>query len=683
MTWRSRERDERGTVGIVIGLVLCFVVVPLAALVIDIGSQRVARTDAQGVADLVALDMARQLGRTPQAPPGAAEARDRVLARMCSGADDLAGCRASLLDPGGSDVRVALQLGYLDPTGAVPFSSRQDRGCAALRSGTTPSPSTSQGREALGYDTGLLPYFSFADQSTTLARPNAVLVTVATTTRFVFGAARGPVCRSAIATPYSMVPGVVVPPTPSGSPTTTATPPRVTAPIACYDVGSFALAARAGDATLVNALVGRLAGQSPIIGDTTKVTALGYSGLATAQVDLARLSAALGLGGTRDLATASVTATRLFDAVRQSLVGTASASDLETLRVLAEQASSTATVATGSLLRIGAEEPVGAHASALDLVTGALVLLDGRSFADVTVGASLPGLTTTQLTLRLTQGPRRFCGAVGDASVTATQTNLTEQVGLSFRSSLLPGTSVSLGAVSGLLGSRGSAQVALPATTKVDVSVAPVSTTLEAVRCGPPAGATIATTGGVATVTVDTTLSGVRVEEQYLGVLGSLLTNVLELEAHVRMTLTIGPSGRVSTAIDVPPRAFDTPYVVGGATSVSAPAVSTDGVRVRLLGGLLSLTTSDQSRLADRVAQGLLGPMFDLTNANSFVNTTLRSALGGLGIQLGGADLSLSGITCPPTTPSVTPTPTPTPAPTPTATPTHTPSPTVAPRLRG
>lgn len=64
---RSR-RDERGVVAITLALISCFVLIPLAALAVDIGVQRVARTDMQSLADMVALDLARGLdGKTTAA----------------------------------------------------------------------------------------------------------------------------------------------------------------------------------------------------------------------------------------------------------------------------------------------------------------------------------------------------------------------------------------------------------------------------------------------------------------------------------------------------------------------------------------------------------------------------------------------------------------------------------------
>lgn len=62
---RVGRRNERGVVAVVVSLVACFVLIPLAALAVDIGVQRVAVRDMQSVADVTALDVARLLdGRT-------------------------------------------------------------------------------------------------------------------------------------------------------------------------------------------------------------------------------------------------------------------------------------------------------------------------------------------------------------------------------------------------------------------------------------------------------------------------------------------------------------------------------------------------------------------------------------------------------------------------------------------
>ncbi|WP_370248744.1 hypothetical protein [Nocardioides sp.] len=59
-TRRHREREDRGAVAVVTGAVMVVLMIA-AALVVDIGVQRVVRSDMQALADVVALDIARQL----------------------------------------------------------------------------------------------------------------------------------------------------------------------------------------------------------------------------------------------------------------------------------------------------------------------------------------------------------------------------------------------------------------------------------------------------------------------------------------------------------------------------------------------------------------------------------------------------------------------------------------------
>lgn len=60
-----RRRSEQGAVAIFVAIVTAAVLLPIGALTVDIGMQRVARRDMQALADQVALDLARQLdGKT-------------------------------------------------------------------------------------------------------------------------------------------------------------------------------------------------------------------------------------------------------------------------------------------------------------------------------------------------------------------------------------------------------------------------------------------------------------------------------------------------------------------------------------------------------------------------------------------------------------------------------------------
>lgn len=81
---RPRRRDERGAVLAMVGILSSALVV-FAAFAVDLGMQRVGRRDMQALADVMALDLARQLdGRTAGAlssDPAFATARDQSLER--------------------------------------------------------------------------------------------------------------------------------------------------------------------------------------------------------------------------------------------------------------------------------------------------------------------------------------------------------------------------------------------------------------------------------------------------------------------------------------------------------------------------------------------------------------------------------------------------------------------------
>lgn len=152
----ARRRNEEGAVAIVLALIVCFLVVPLAGLAVDIGMQRVARTDMQTVADLAATDMARVLGTgvTPTATMAATSAA-RNQGVM------------------GVTPTMNVYLGYI-PSNAT-FVSSQSRGC----DGT--------------------PYDSYFQDVPNGQSANAVVVTASTHVAFVIDRGAGGACRSALA----------------------------------------------------------------------------------------------------------------------------------------------------------------------------------------------------------------------------------------------------------------------------------------------------------------------------------------------------------------------------------------------------------------------------------------------------------------------------------------------------
>lgn len=104
MSWWSRHRGEQGAVAIVVALVVCFVAIPLAAVAVDLGVQRVARRDMQSLADMAAMDLARQLdGRAKSA---------YVMSNLTAAANDSITRNSSTV---GSAPVLAIKLGTTDP----------------------------------------------------------------------------------------------------------------------------------------------------------------------------------------------------------------------------------------------------------------------------------------------------------------------------------------------------------------------------------------------------------------------------------------------------------------------------------------------------------------------------------------------------------------------------------------
>lgn len=84
-----RDRDERGAVAVIMGVGLTLVLLLIAAFAVDLGMQRTARRDMQALADVVALDLARNLdGRTRAA---LASTMDTEMAKSVARNDDTLG----------------------------------------------------------------------------------------------------------------------------------------------------------------------------------------------------------------------------------------------------------------------------------------------------------------------------------------------------------------------------------------------------------------------------------------------------------------------------------------------------------------------------------------------------------------------------------------------------------------
>lgn len=156
---RRLRAQERGAAAIVLALVVAGILVPLAALAVDIGQQRVAVRDVQSLADTAALDAVRSLGAA------SSDASLTTVASRSVGADTGAF---------GSTPTVVAKMGYIDP--AATWTSNQSLGCGGTYSNS---------------------YFTYPVPAGKTA--NAVLVVVQGGVDFQFTSGHGGVCRSSIA----------------------------------------------------------------------------------------------------------------------------------------------------------------------------------------------------------------------------------------------------------------------------------------------------------------------------------------------------------------------------------------------------------------------------------------------------------------------------------------------------
>ena len=348
---RRLRKAESGTVAVAIALITCFVIVPLGALAVDIGMQRVARSDMQAVADVAALDMARvlQSGGTPTNALAAASA-----ARSSGSV--------------GSTPSMAVYLGYIAPSAT--FVSDQGLGCAGVAS---------------AYNS----YF----QSPSAGTANAVLVTASTGVNFSIHGGTGGACRSSIAQ--------------AGSGGVTCTTSGCSTPInACYMVRSYLLDLATENSTALNGLLGNalnvsavsysgLAGANISLLKLSTQLGLGtVSNLANANVSFGQLVSA----ATTVLSQNGGTAAQLsiLNALTAGMSGTVSGT----------------VISMGKLLNVasGAGSGLDAQMNVLDLIGGSASIVNGTSFLNVPgITVSVPSVGSVTVSAKLIQPPQMGC----------------------------------------------------------------------------------------------------------------------------------------------------------------------------------------------------------------------------------------------------------------------------------
>lgn len=395
---RPRRRDggrERGAVAVFVA-VASLVMLTSAAFAVDLGMQRVARSDLQALADVVALDLSRDLDgvNSPQyfdtKWATAGSTMQQSLQRNPIGIGQSPGTSAPWICS--SRACITAVAGYVDGTGVFHAYATTD---------------------------------SSAGDS-----PTAVQVSAQATVPFGFsrvvGVSSGNAHRSSVAI---AVPQSATTPTPLSSSSG-----------ACVAVGSYLLRASTGSSPLLNGLLGNSLG----------VTAVGYQGVATTRVNVGSLMANATLGTASQPLSSTVTLGTLLTAMANASTS-AGAVAINNFRALVPIGKLNASIgAVGTFLNVNNSGALAnATVTAGDLLGAAVSIANGKNFISTGVNISLGGVSlsasvaviqppqigcfpnsakTGQVEVRLT-GSQLLLGTVtislGLAQATATPTTLT------------------------------------------------------------------------------------------------------------------------------------------------------------------------------------------------------------------------------------------------------------------
>lgn len=512
------HRDERGAVVPMVAVMLTVLLVA-AAFAVDLGKQRVVRADMQALADVVALDLVREIrGRTVQQVQADPQWNAAISRSVARNADTL-----------GDPPEVDVELGVVDPD------------TRAFTPVTGP------------------------------AEPNGVRVTAGSSVDFAFVPGSGGASRTAVA---------------------------ATEPVACFRMGSFALALTSANSALLNALVG----------DALDLTALSYDGLADAQVSLLGLATELGAASVDELlALSDLSLGQLVLATAEVLEREGgSTADVTLLEAIAASVGSLPPVAVSDVLSLapGADSALTVGINVLDLVATSAFVANGSGFLTIPGLTTSLGLTGTNVTSRLQviQQPQFGCGPVDEAEAR------TSQVAVD-----LGGTLASVD----LLG-----LYATSASMTLDLDVASADGLLRDVTCGTlqpgsPDTMRVDVTDGlvVASLTVDVTVR----------LLGA------PIAGGPIIVRTAPPAAPASASMSFPSLpSYGTRYTTGsGNIGLTGAAVDTSGFRA--LGLPLGVTLNS---LLSPVLSGIVNPLVAALDS-----AVLTPVLDLLGANLSGADV--------------------------------------------
>ncbi len=436
------------------------------------------------------------------------------------------------------------------------------------------------------------------------AAPEAVLVTARTAVDFAFTTGSGGASRTAIGNSQS---------------------------VACFRLGSYALALSSGNSALLDSLVG----------DALDVSALSYTGLANASITLLELAGQLGVGTVDALiALNNVRLADLYLASARALQARGGdAADVTVLNALAAKVSSTATIAFASLVNIssGNNAALASSLNLLDLVAGSAFLVNGTNLLAASLLIREPKISQpASVDFRVIEQPQMACGSVGVVAKTA-------QMKLATTLPLHQFTLSGLGLQSS------------ETNIVVDVDLASATGQLAVIDCGAatlsdPESIDVAVTRslGRAAMTAPVHLSG-DVKATDLGLSGTILGIPILSSTKVTLAMDVAlgtsasaPAYTSTATYTVPPHTYAEPQTAGTSGGVVLPSVvldSTDVTNVVAKIGGVAITlpassiTTVLNQLTTDIVTDALNPL--VTSLNSILTPTAQL----LGIHAAGADL--------------------------------------------
>ena len=595
--WRRRREAERGAMAIVIAIVTCFALIPLSALAIDLGMQRVARSDAQSVANITSMNMARLLASSGRA----------AVTDQAAQADAIRSSGAI-----GKKLIVRVYVGTLSQN----FVSDQSLGC----DGTT---------------------FSNAYFTRTETQPTAVLVTASNVVNYAIHGGTGSVCRSAIAQATPATPG---------TPGSAAIPQQ-----ACVTINSYAAQLRTGDSTVLGPLT-KLLGTSI---DTSVLSSSGILTTDLSLLDFLNvLKTNLGVGTIDQVLAANISATQFvnaeIDALTQSGVNNV-AIDALRQQILAK-INTAGSLKVSDLLGVtaGGAAALASTINPLDLASAAVFLANGSAAVGLNVtGQNLLGLSAS---VKLVSGPRLVC--LGDGTQTLAQASITATADINAPGtltaavgSLVNGLTGLLSTVLGTLGSLlGASTYTIDSVTlgpiTASVSLASVTGKVNSLTCNGTTPTGMSVQEGSALAPASITVPVIIKEKRSYGLLGlsseyATSTLTLTITTHASSKSVVGSfalPGDMNVAKQGPANNLSVDHL-NVATVLTQDGKFSTGLYVvkDLLNGLSSVINQVQATIVAPLESLILTPLFN----------TLTTALTNLlGVSVAGSTYTPTKAVC-------------------------------------